>query len=56
MPDITMCKSTTCPLKDNCYRNPASGTKPCEYRQVWFLGMTEWGEECGYYWPKGDRK
>ena len=28
MPDISMCMSSTCPLKDSCYRNPDSGTKP----------------------------
>jgi hypothetical protein len=56
MPDITMCGSETCPLKANCYRNPASGTKPSEYRQSWFMGLDKEGEECEHYWPREIRK
>jgi len=55
MPDITMCSSETCPLKTTCYRNPASGTKPSEYRQSWFLNKTTEGKDCDSYWPKEDR-
>ena len=33
MPDILMCANHTCPLREDCYRNPASGTKPSEFRQ-----------------------
>lgn len=51
MPDISMCDSTTCPLKYKCYRNPASGTQPSEFRQAWFISMEAWGEDCKYYWP-----
>ena len=51
MPDISMCSSTTCPLKSKCYRNPASGTQPSEFRQSWFATMEGWGEDCKYYWP-----
>jgi hypothetical protein len=37
MPDISMCGNETCALKDTCYRNPASGTKPNEHRQSWLM-------------------
>jgi len=51
MPDISMCESSTCPLKDSCYRNPDSGTKPSEFRQSWFAGPAAEGLDCQYYWP-----
>jgi hypothetical protein len=35
MPDITMCGTEDCPLKSRCYRSPASGTRPTEWRQSW---------------------
>ena len=55
MPDISMCASVTCPLAKTCYRNGQSGTKPSEFRQAYFLGLTEEGEDCSYYWPtKGE--
>ena len=54
MPDISMCGSETCPLKAKCYQNPASGTKASEYMQAWFVGLPEEGENCNYYWPKGE--
>jgi hypothetical protein len=50
-----MCDSKTCPLKTNCYRNPASGTKPSEYRQAWFINLTKEGDDCIYYWQKRGR-
>jgi hypothetical protein len=55
MPDITMCGSETCPLKTMCYRNPASGTRPSEYRQAWFLNIDKEGDDCKHYWPKEDQ-
>lgn len=55
MPDITMCGSETCPLKTECYRNPASGTKPSEFMQSWFLGRSKKeGEDCDHYWSKDE--
>ena len=56
MPDISMCDSKTCPLKTKCYRNEASGTKPTEYRQAYFMGLATEGEDCIYYWPVEDRR
>lgn len=57
MPDISMCTSVTCSLANTCYRNELSGTKPSEYRQAYFMGLTEEGEDCRYYWwTKGETK
>ena len=52
MPDITMCPSTTCAKRTECYRNAASGTEPNPYRQSYFVSteMTENG--CQYFSPK----
>jgi hypothetical protein len=49
MPDITMCQSETCSVRHTCYRNPASGTKPNESRQSWFLNAEE--ADCIYFYP-----
>ncbi len=64
MPDISMCPSQDCPSRGGCYRNEASGTRPCEWRQSW-IGFT-WREVgdgaavlCDGYWPRegwGDRR
>ena len=51
MPDISMCDSTTCTLANTCYRNEQSGTKPSEYRQAYFFGLVEEGDQCKHYWP-----
>jgi hypothetical protein len=52
MPDITMCASTTCNRRTECYRNAASGTEPNPWRQAYFVStdMTENG--CDKYSPK----
>ena len=51
MPDITMCDSESCPIKTTCYRNPASGTKPAERLQSWFIGLPSEGKTCNHSWP-----
>jgi hypothetical protein len=61
MPDITCCSSQVCPIRNTCYRNPASGTKPSEYRQAYFMfdrdsqgyidGKVE-TEDCIHYWKR----
>ncbi len=56
MPDVTMCPSTKCPKAAQCYYNEASGTKPSEYRQAWFMlnqqnSPTE-DEACRYFCPR----
>lgn len=56
MVNISMCPSTDCPLRDGCYRNEASGTRPHPTWQCW-SGFT-WREVadgdavlCDSYWP-----
>lgn len=49
MPDITMCRSATCPLREQCYRNEASGTVPSGY-QSWFMHEPKHGPDgCAYF-------
>jgi hypothetical protein len=50
MPDITMCDSESCKVRGSCYRNPASGTKPNEFRQSWFFIAQGDDETCVDYW------
>ena len=52
MADITMCKGTGCPMKDNCYRHTA---KACEFRQSYFMVvpltyMREDEVTCEHFW------
>jgi len=51
MPTISMCDSMTCPLRDNCYHSPCSGTPLSEFNQSWFIPTKELEEDCKYYWP-----
>lgn len=51
MPDISMCNDKDCPMAAKCYRNPASGTKPSEFRQSW-MASPRIGEECEYLWER----
>lgn len=46
MPDISMCKGTDCPHKENCYRFTA---KPSEYQSYFAEPPIEDGK-CDYYW------
>ena len=56
MPDITMCNSDVCPMRTTCYRNEASGTKPCEWRQSYFMAppLKDDGT-CGHFWDREAR-
>ena len=52
MPDITKCKGTNCPVKEQCYRFTAEAS---EFMQSWFLDAP--GEHhddgkftCDKYW------
>ena len=56
MPDISMCLSTTCPMKSRCYRNKESGTVPSEYRQAYLIFPDGWAEPCKYLWIRGEEK
>jgi hypothetical protein len=53
MPDITMCNSADCKLRETCYRNSASGTKPSEYRQAyWVKPPLKEDGNCDHYWNR----
>jgi len=54
MPDITMCGSVNCTVRQTCYRNPHSGTQPSEWRQSWFAQVPGENQHCLHYWPKTD--
>ena len=48
MPDISMCNSNTCPLKDTCYRFTAT---PSPFRQAYAdFKYNEETKNCEYYW------
>ena len=47
MPDITMCKGTDCPQKENCYRFTAT---PSEYWQSYFIDPPIKDGKCDLYW------
>ena len=51
MPDFSMCPSETCPSRETCRRNPASGTKPTPDWQAWsdFDLVRGFGERCAHY-------
>ena len=67
MPDITMCKNQTCPMRKSCYRHTESGTEPNPRWQSWaswkplMVGLDDHddshhGWACGGYWPTVERK
>jgi len=48
MPDISMCSSNTCPLKDSCYRFTAT---PSPFRQSYAdFKYDEQTGKCDHYW------
>ena len=47
MPDITMCKGTNCPKKNECYRFLAT---PSEYRQSYFIDPPYEKDKCDEFW------
>lgn len=56
MADITMCKGTNCPLKEDCYRYTAPIN---EYRQSFFSAVPYHDDDCEHYWERktnGDKK
>lgn len=56
MPDISMCPSKTCELRETCYRNAASGTEPNPRRQSYFSVPPAKADGCDYYWPREDEE
>lgn len=49
MPDITMCQSEVCIVRETCYRYTA---KPNKYRQSYFFRAPGKDEKCKYYAPR----
>jgi hypothetical protein len=49
MPDITMCDDKKCPNAPQCYRNPASGTRPSDFRQSWFVETPRTETGCEHF-------
>ena len=48
MPDISMCSSNTCPLKESCYRFTAT---PSQFWQSYAdFKYNEVTKECNHYW------
>ncbi len=50
MPDITMCKDGSCPVRRHCYRFSAKATPQ---RQSYFMGSPRGDDEdaCDHYMP-----
>lgn len=47
-----MCKSTTCKVRETCYRNAASGTEPNPHRQA-YAGFAPTSDDgCKHFWLK----
>jgi hypothetical protein len=49
MADITKCKGTNCPIKQNCYRYTA---KEDEFYQAYFTVVPLKNDECDMYWER----
>jgi hypothetical protein len=47
MADITMCKSRTCPMREDCYRAIATP----DTLQSWFAEEPREGDKCAFYIP-----
>ena len=56
MPDISMCPSTTCSRRTECYRNEASGTEPNPWRQSYFVSTEMNEDDCKYFSPQDTKK
>ena len=48
MPDITMCASTVCPKRKDCYRSTA---KPSQRQSM--ADFYDQKKNCGYFWDEG---
>ena len=54
MPDISMCLSYTCPLKESCYRFTAT---PSRFRQAYaHFKYDEVTKKCDHYWNNEEYK
>ena len=52
MPDIMMCDAEECPKARQCCRHQASGTKPSQPMQSWWLRDADspLGDDCDNFW------
>lgn len=48
MTDITMCRDTECPQKEQCYRFNAIKS---EFWQSYFVESPRNEHDCAYFWP-----
>lgn len=51
--DITMCKGTDCPLKENCYRFTAINN---EYRKSYFVEPPFKEGKCEMFWGENSQQ
>lgn len=51
MPDISMCMNKDCPLKSQCYRHEASGTRADDWQSYSGFEPNEDGS-CDNFWDK----
>ena len=53
MSDVTLCKSNTCPLREECRRNAScSDAYPADPLQQWYAEWWAEGEPCYGYVPR----
>lgn len=49
MPDISMCNSTLCPKRQECYRHEDSGTKPSQWQAYFMVPPLDQHGRCEYF-------
>ena len=49
MADFSMCKNPTCPVRTQCKRHEASGTKPEPIQQYWMHEQRYGARGCGFF-------
>ena len=54
MPDMTLCQSTTCPVRAECYRN-AQHHRANEYAQAYAVFEADRGRECFGFIERGTK-
>jgi len=47
MPDVTMCKGGSCPLRESCYRHTA---KPGALQSYFLTPPVKADSTCSYFW------
>lgn len=51
MPDIAMCANGACPSRAECYRHPASGTRPSLWQTFAGFAPDVGADRCDHFWP-----